>query len=265
MIWPEIPPGVAPWAYYACVGSAVLVVGLSKAGFGGGIGILAMPLAGAVLPADRMLGMLLPLLIAADALSNLHYLKRYEWRLLRPLLAGAAVGIAAGTMFIGYFSKQPGFERGLSLLIGTLCLLFVGVQLPGLWGRRVPSLPPGRASSLAVGGTAGVVSTLSHGAGPIVTLYLLQEKLEKRVLVGTLVFFFLIVNVAKVPTYVAQGLITAETLRNTVWVLPLLPLGTLSGAWLNRRVPERPFILVMYAATALTAGHMILKGLRAGS
>jgi len=262
VIWPEIPPGVAPAVYYACVGTAVLVVGLSKAGFGGGIGILAMPLAGAVLPADRMLGMLLPLLIAADGLSNLHYLKQWEWRLLRPLLAGAALGIGAGTAFIWHFSRLPGFERGLSLLIGSICILFVAVQLPGLWGRRVPSLPPGRGSGLAVGGVAGVVSTLSHGAGPIVTLYLLQEKLEKRVLVGSLVLFFLVVNVAKVPTYVAQGMITAGTLRDTVWVLPLLPLGTLSGAWLNRRVPERPFILVMYAATALTAVHMIWRALR---
>lgn len=262
MIWPEIPAGVAPAAYYACVGAAVLVIGLSKAGFGGGIGILAMPLAGAVLPADRMLGMLLPLLVAADGLSNLHYLRRWEWRLLRPLLAGAAVGIAAGTAIVWHFSRQPGFERGLSLLIGTICILFVAVQLPGLWGRRVPSVPPGPASSLGVGALAGAVSTLSHGAGPIVTLYLLQEKLEKRVLVGTLVFFFLVVNAAKVPTYVAQGWITAATLRDTVWVLPLLPLGTLTGAWLNRRVPERPFILVMYAATAATAAHMVFRALR---
>ena len=264
MIWPEIPPGIAPWAYYACVGTAVLVIGLSKAGFGGGIGILAVPLAGAVLPADRMLGTLLPLLIAADCLSNLHYLRQREWRLLKPLLAGAAVGIAAGTAFIWHFSRQPGFERGLSLLIGSVCILCVGVQLPGLWGRRVPSLPPGRNSSFAVGGVAGFVSTLSHGAGPIATLYLLQEKLEKRRLVGTLVFFFLVVNVAKVPTYLAQELINERTLRDTLWVLPLLPLGTLSGAWLNRRVPERPFILVMYAATALTAAHMIWRALSSG-
>ena len=80
---------MSPTAYYVCVGLAVLVIGLSKAGFGGGIGILAMPLAGAVLPPTRMLGILLPILIAADVLSNLHYLKAWEGRLLRPLLAGA--------------------------------------------------------------------------------------------------------------------------------------------------------------------------------
>jgi len=94
-----------------------------------------------------------------------------------------------------------------------------------------------------------------------VTLYLLQEKLEKRILVGTLVFFFLVVNVAKLPTFVAMGWIDASTLRDAIWTIPLLPLGTLGGVWLNRRVPEKPFIVVMYAATTLTAAHMIYRAM----
>ena len=36
MVWPEIPSGVTPWVYYVCVGAAVLITGISKAGFGGG-------------------------------------------------------------------------------------------------------------------------------------------------------------------------------------------------------------------------------------
>lgn len=266
MIWPEIPPGTSPAVYYVCVGLAVLVIGLSKAGFGGGIGILAMPLTAAAMPGQpqRMLGILLPILILADLLSNLHYLKAWETRLLKPLLAGAMAGIVAGSAGVWYFQRVDpgGFKRTLSLLIGVICLAFVAIQLPGLRGRPARSLPPGRGSSLAVGGVAGFVSTMSHGAGPIVTLYLLQEKLEKRILVGTLVFFFLVVNVAKLPTYAAVGWIHGGTLRDGLWTLPLLPLGTLAGAWLMKRVPEKPFIAILYAATALTAGQMIWSALR---
>lgn len=262
---PEIPAGVSLTTYYVCVGLAVLVIGLSKAGFGGGIGILAMPLTAAAMPGQpqRMLGILLPILILADCLSNLHYLKAWETRLLKPLLAGAAAGIALGSLAVWHFQKTSpaDFKKGLALLIGGICLLFVLIQLPGLWGRPARSLPPGRTSSLAVGGVAGFVSTMSHGAGPIVTLYLLQEKLEKRILVGTLVFFFLIVNVAKVPTYVAMGWINGGTLRDGLWTLPLLPIGTLAGAWLMKRVPEKPFIVILYVATAATAVHMIASAL----
>jgi uncharacterized protein len=266
MIWPQIPQGTSPALYFVCVGLAVLVIGLSKAGFGGGIGILAMPLTAAAMPGDptRMLGILLPILILADVLSNLHYLKAWETRLLKPMLAGAAAGILAGSAALAYFqhANPATFRRGLSLLIGGICLVFVAIQLPGLWGRRVRSLPPGPGSSVAVGGVAGFVSTMSHGAGPIVTLYLLQEKLEKRILVGTLVFFFLLVNAAKVPTFVAMGWINAGTLRDGLWTLPLLPLGTLAGAWLMKRMPEKPFIVVLYVATSVTAAHMIWAAFR---
>lgn len=264
MVWPEIPPGVAPWLYYVCVAAAVLITGISKAGFGGGIGIVAIPIMGLVMGPKHLLGVQLPLLIAADALSNLHHLRNYEWRLLRPLLWGALAGVLLGTLVFWALQKSDParVQKALSLLIGAVCLVFVAIQAWGLTGRRVPSLPPHPASSVAVGTTAGFVSTLSHGAGPLVTLYLLQEKLPRQILVGTQVFFFLLVNSAKVPTYVAFDTITAATLRDSIWFIPLIPLGTLAGAWMNRRVPEKPFAAILYVAAAVTAGHMIWSALR---
>jgi uncharacterized membrane protein YfcA len=261
---PAIPEGVAPFAYYLCIGAAVLVTGISKAGFGGGIGIVAVPLAALVMPSRQMLGFLLPILIAADAMSNLHHLKAYEWRLLRPLLAGAALGILLGSaVFWGLRRSDPALvQRGLSALIGGICLVFVSMQAWGLTGRRAPTLPPTTASSVGVGALAGFVSTLSHAAGPLVTLYLLQEKVEKRRLVGTLVLYFLIVNLSKVPTFVALGLIDARTLRDALWCAPLIPLGTLAGAWMNRHVPPKPFAATLYAAATVTAAHMIVSAFR---
>ena len=264
MIWPEISADVAPWVYYLCVGAAVLITGISKSGFGGGIGIVALPLMASVMPARHMLGVQLPLLIAADALSNLHHLRNYEWRLLKPLVWGALAGVLLGSaVFWALQQSDPTrVQRGLSLLIGAVCLVFVAIQAWGLTGRRVPTLPSHPASSVAVGATAGFVSTISHAAGPIVTLYLLQAKLARHLLVGTQVFYFLLINSAKVPTYVALGYINASTLRDSVWFIPLIPLGTLAGAWMNKRVPEKPFAAILYVAAAVTAGHMIWASLR---
>ena len=45
-ILPHIPATIPAWWYYLCVGSAVLITGISKAGFGGGVGILAIPVMG---------------------------------------------------------------------------------------------------------------------------------------------------------------------------------------------------------------------------
>ena len=261
MIWPEISPFIAPWIYYLCVGASVLIIGISKAGFGGGTGIVAIPVMGSVMDADHMLGVMLPVLIAADVLSNLHYLREYEWRFPRPLLWGAAVGVLAGS--IGFLLLQrmdpERFQQWLKILIGAICLVFVAMQAYGLTGRKVPTLPSHPASSVGVGALAGFVSSISHSAGPVVTLYLLQEKLEKRKLVGTLLLFFLIVNVSKVPTYAWLGTINLSTLRDSIWFIPLIPLGTFAGAWMNKRVPEKPFAAILYAAAAVTAGTMIYK------
>jgi hypothetical protein len=264
MIWPQIPEGVSPALYYSCVGAAVVVIGISKAGFGGGLGILAIPLMAAVMPAGHMLGVMLPVLIAADILSNLHYLKAYEVRFLRPLLVGAVAGVILGS--VGFWLLQKAdparFQKWLKILIGAICLVLVAMQAYGLTGRRVPTLPSRPASSVGVGGLAGFVSTLSHSSGPIVTLYLLQEKVEKRLLVGTLVFFYLLLNVAKMPTYLVLGNINAATLRDSVWLIPLIPAGTLAGVWLHRRLPEKPFLAIMYGFAALTAAHMIWTAAR---
>ena len=264
MIWPHIDPEVTPWVYYVCVGAAVLITGISKSGFGGGIGIVAIPIMASVMPARHMLGVQLPLLIAADALSNLHHLRNYEWRILKPLVWGALVGVALGSLVFWLLrnSNPVRLQHGLSLLIGCVCLAFVVIQVLGLLGRRVPTLPSHPASSLAVGTTAGFVSTLSHGAGPLVTLYLLQEKLVRHILVGTQVFYFLLVNSAKVPTFVYFGYINRQTLLDSIWFIPLIPVGTLAGAWMNKRVPEKPFAAILYVAAAVTAGHMIWSSLR---
>ncbi|MCC6422054.1 MAG: sulfite exporter TauE/SafE family protein [Phycisphaerales bacterium] len=258
---PQIPPHLAPWVYYLCVGLAVLIVGISKAGFGGGVGILAIPLMALVVGADKMLGMILPLLIACDIFSNLHYLGEYDWPRLRRLIVGALVGVVAGTIILKLLRGMPptGYGRAMNLIIGIICLAVVAMHAWRLTGFDLPTLPSHPASAITVGVIAGTVSTINNSAGPIVTVYLLHEKLPKRMMMGTLLLYFLIINCTKVPTYVAYGFISRQTLHDSIWFVPLIPIGTLMGAWMNRRVPEKPFAAVLYIAAAVAAGAMIYK------
>ncbi|MCC7352066.1 MAG: sulfite exporter TauE/SafE family protein [Phycisphaerales bacterium] len=261
MFLPSIPAHITPWVYYACVGLAVLIVGISKAGFGGGVGILAIPLMALVVGADKMLGMILPLLIACDIFSNLHYLGEYDWPRLRRLIAGALVGVVAGTIILHLLRGMPpaGFGRAMNLIIGLICLAVVAMQAWRLTGRELPTLGSHPASAITVGVVAGTVSTINNSAGPIVTVYLLHEKIPKRPMMGTLLLYFLIINCTKVPTYVAYGFINRQTLHDSIWFIPLIPAGTLMGAWMNHRVPEKPFAAILYIAAAVAAGAMIYK------
>ena len=76
-----------------------------------------------------------------------------------------------------------------------------------------------------------------------------------------MLLYTLLINSVKLVTYVGISAVTVGTLRNTAWMLPLLPVGTVTGAWMNKRIPEKPFVMVMYVAAAVTAAEMIWKAL----
>lgn len=261
MPFPSIPAGVSPWVYFLCIAVAVMILGIAKGGFGGGGGILAIPLIALVIGPAKMLGTILPLLILCDLFSNLHYIGAYDRPRLRNLLIGAVGGVIAGSIILLLLRGMPPatFGRVMNLIIGGLCLAVVAMQAWRLTGRQLPTLPPHPASAMTVGLAAGTVSTINNSAGPIMTVYLLQEKLPKRLMVGTLLLYTLIINCTKVPTYLAMGLITRQTLHDSIWFLPLIPLGTLAGAWMNKRVPEKPFAAIVYTAAGVAAAAMIYK------
>jgi uncharacterized membrane protein YfcA len=218
------------------------------------------------MPASTMIAVLAVLLVVVDLFANVHYIGEYEWPVLRWLLPGAVIGVVVGMgallLMRGSDSGTSGtFDRRLSLTIGLICLVFVAAQCWRLLGRPLPTLPTSPSSSLAIGAVAGAVSTISHSAGPILMLYLLQERIDKRHLVGTMLLYTLLINSVKLVSYVWIGAVTWATCRSTWWMIPALPAGTLAGVWMNRRLPEKPFTVIMYLAAAATAAQMIYKAL----
>lgn len=248
-----------------CIAVAVVVLGIAKTGFGGGIGILSITLMAVAMPAREMLADLAILLVVVDLLSNLHYLGQYDWRSLRWLIPGAVVGVGIGCVVLVLLERETtspaGFDRALSLIIGIICVAVVVAQVIRLIGGKLQSLKPGPVNGLAVGTVAGSVSTISHSAGPIITLYLLQTDVDKRRLVGTMLIYTLLINTVKLVAFAGVGTVTLSTFKHTLWMMPLLPVGTLCGVWLNKRVPEKPFAIIMYIAATFTAVQMIWKAI----
>ena len=83
----------------------VMLVGISKAGFGGGLGMLTTPLCVLAFSAEGKaptfaIGVLLPLLCAGDAFSIFHYWGKWERRNLKYLLPGVVVGVVVGVWLI---------------------------------------------------------------------------------------------------------------------------------------------------------------------
>jgi hypothetical protein len=236
----------------------VLFIGLSKAGFGGGLGMLTTPLcvlAFSVRGRDPTfaIGILLPLLCAGDAFSLWHYWGKWERKNLKFLLPGVVAGVLLGTRLIGRFTPAQ-----LNVAIGALAVGFVVFQLVK---ERIfaaeGAFAPNHLLGVPCGIGAGVTSTFAHGAGPVVSVFLIPQRLPKEIYVGTTVLVFTWINWIKMPFFVAQGIITRETLLTGLCYLPVIPLGVWAGVWLNRKFSEALFAKVVYGLTFLTGAQLI--------
>ncbi len=266
LMLPEIPPGVSPTFYYLCVSLAVLLIAVSKGGFGGGIGIISVPLTIMVMPPTTALGFMLPILIVADIFSWFHHRTGQAKLHLRWLLVGCMVGIVAATVLLAVLGRTTNLDQSLTLLVGVLCLLMVLAQVYRMIGGSIPRLPHTPMVGYVSGGTAGFLSTLAQSAGPITNVYLLEMGFNKSVHVSTSVLFYLVNNIAKVPFYLllsylypADAYFTWANAKMSLLFMPLIPLGTWTGAWLHHKMDEKPFNVVMYVGAALAAGWMIYK------
>lgn len=247
---------------------AVVITGIAKSGFGGGVGILAVPLVAVALDARVAVGVMLPILIAADVVAVVQHRQNRSAFHLKWTLCGGIAGIVLGSILLWNFSSgdTETAERGdslktaLNFTVGSVCVLLVSLQLYRMGGGKVPGIPRHRGAGITAGGLAGFVSTLAHAAGPIMTIYILDQGLDKRKIVGTLVLFFFILNLMKLPTFIGLELITIDTLAASALLLPLVPLGSLLGWWLNRLIPEKPFTLVMYAGAGGAGVWLLAKG-----
>lgn len=243
----------------------VIIIGLAKAGFGGGLGMLTTPLCAMVFGPKDAIGILLPLLCAGDAFSLWHYRGKWDKRNLKFLIPGMIVGVVIGVQLIGVFST-----RQFNIVIGVLAVTFVVFQLVKEYIFRAEgTFSPNHKSGVPFGIAAGVTSTFAHGAGPVISMYLIPQKLPKELFVGTNVLIFFWINWIKMPFFIVdqsminlpvfapEALINWGTLKMTALFFPLVPLGVWLGVCLNRRIPERLFLKFVYGLTLVTGIQLI--------
>ncbi len=251
------------WQWTGAVVSALLV-GMSKAGFGAGAGLLAVPLMTYVLDPADMLPVMLVVLIAGDVFSIIHYPRDHDWRNLSMLIPGLLVGIWLGYRALHWFLALPDSTLWMKRLIGGICVLFVLVQLARMaraarTGRRTQPYRPRFWHGLGLGTCAGFTSTLAAAGGPLLTIFLLPQDLPKRVFVGTTIVYFMVGNLVKLVPYAREGLMTGHNLLTGALLVPAVVAGTFSGLYLHRRFSDRAFRLAIYVL-AFLLGVCFLAG-----
>jgi uncharacterized membrane protein YfcA len=99
---------------------------------------------------------------------------------------------------------------------------------------------------------------MANAAGPVMAIYLLTMRLPKERYMGTGAWYFLIVNLIKVPLSVSLGLITPQTLKANVLMIPPIVAGALLGVLFLRVLPQKAFRVVAQVVAAGSAVTLIL-------
>jgi uncharacterized protein len=228
------------------------LIGLSKAGFATGLGMLTTPLLATAVPARQAIGIILPLLCIADIITLSAFWKKWRLDLIRLPFCGAMLGVALGMVFVNSISE--GLLRhsiGVTALTLTALLIVRNIWYPAHVYR------PSVWEALLVGAIAGFSSTICHGAGPIMALFFMAQRMEKTAFVASNAFFFTLLNLCKVPPYVYAGLITPSSLLQDLRYLPLIPLGVAAGWWANRALPQKAFDWLVYGLLMATGLHLL--------
>jgi len=242
--------------FYVAAIPAILLVGIAKGGFGGGVGLIGTPMVALTTTPTRAAAILLPILCAMDIVGLIAYRKSWDAVNMRILAPAAMVGILVGTATFRFLD-----ENLIRLLIGALALAFVLRHWIETAPADEPALPDRRAGSLW-GAISGFTSFVAHAGGPPLSVYLLPQRMDKTLFVGTTVIYFAVVNYVKLIPYSLLGQFSGENLLTSLLLVPLAPLGMWLGIWLHRRIDEKLFYQTVYLMLAAVGLKLLYDGLK---
>ncbi|MFE2092735.1 sulfite exporter TauE/SafE family protein [Streptomyces sp. NPDC059460] len=246
----------------AALAAASTLVGFSKTAVSGA-NTISLAVFAAVLPARESTGVLLPILIAGDALAVFTYRRHAHWPTLLRLFPAVAVGVVMGTVFMMWAD-----DDAVGTSIGAILLFMAGVTV---WRRRTGAdskVAPdesggpsgaGRLKARSYGVLGGFTTMVANAGGPVMSLYLLSAGFRKLGFLGTSAWFFLIVNTSKVPFSVGLGLIDAQSLLLDATMLLFVVPGAYIGRKCVDRINQKLFERLVLGATVLGGLQLLLR------
>lgn len=241
---------IVQWLTVAVCG---VLVGFSRTGVRGSA-FLAIPLFAQIFGGRSSAGLVLLILISGDLVAVRYYLRNTEWRLILRLAPSTLFGLGVGVLIGGRIDDQV-FVIFLAVIVLVSAALLVWREFRGM----PADLPKAWWFAGLLGFLGGFTSMIGNAAGPIMNLYFLSMGLDRRRFVGTVAWFFFLMNITKVPLHiVAWDSISLSSLLFALALLPAVLLGTGIGVFFVKKVPERPFRLVMLAVVVAASLRLLL-------
>jgi uncharacterized membrane protein YfcA len=269
--------------WWCIVCFAVMFIGITKSGFGSGVGLMIVPMTAIAMGhipsrgSEAALGLLLPLLIVGDFLAVWQYYHLFfpenesadpharhlaARRVLLRLMPGTVIGVILGSILLAAIHSRADLMGALIRIeIGCESILLVALHWWRIYRGIQHRLMPEPLRSNLTGSFAAVSSTLAHAAGPIVAMYLAPLGLDRQLFVGTSAAYFFVLNSAKLPGYYYSGQFAHAEISFTAKFLPLVVIGAIFGRWLNKRLSDKIFTRIVYIVTFALGWYILADGI----
>lgn len=226
-----------------------MVIGMSKAGLTG-LTLMFVPLMAISFGGRPSTGLLLPMLCVGDVFAVAWYRRHAEWSHLLKLLPSAAVGLAAGVAVGGSLS-----DDSFRFLLGGIIMVLLGLMVWQDAYKKETHYPQALWFAVLAGLAAGFTTMIGNAAGAITSIYLLSMRLPKNSFIGTAAWFFMVINLLKIPLQVLFWKnISAATLTFNALMIPAIAAGAVIGIAAAGKIPERAyrvFVMVMTGVAGL--------------
>lgn len=241
--------------FYAVTIPAVLLLGVSKSGFGAGFGSLAVPMMALAVTVPDAAAILMPVLLLMDILGMAAFRKDFDLKLLKFLLPCGLTGIMIGTLLFKLLNAHT-----VAGIVGVFTLLFLAQRL--LFPPKPGNAPPPRWLGAVLAATSGFTSFIAHAGGPPISAYVIPLRLSPLKFTATMAFFFFVINLSKWIPYAWLGLLDTRNMATSLVLLPLAPIGVWVGVKLARRINQVLFYRLLYLGMFLTGIKLVSDALR---
>ena len=243
-------PLIADPYFYAIAIPAVLLLGVSKSGFGAGFGSLAVPMMALAVSVPQAAAILMPVLLLMDLLGMAAFRRDFDLPLLKFLLPFGLLGIVVGALLFKLLDA-----RQVAGIVGLFTLLFLAQRL--LFPPAADAPPPPRWLGAVLTTTSGFTSFIAHAGGPPINSYIIPLRLSPLKFTATMAFFFFVMNLAKWIPYAWLGLLDLRNMATSVLLLPFAPIGVWLGVRVARRINPLSFYRLVYLGMFLTGTKLL--------
>lgn len=226
---------------------------MSKTGIQG-IMLIMVPLMAMAFGAKESTGVILPMLCMADIIAVTYYKRIADWRIVLRLLPTAIIGFFIA---IGVDKLVPN-EKFRMLMGWTLLVAFLIMLWSEIFGKENKWMKKWWYAAI-FGLLGGFTTMIGNAAGPVMSVYLLSMRKEKLEYIGINAWFFLVVNLLKVPLQIfAWNNISWQSFSLNVLMLPVIVIGALIGISMVKLLPEKAFRRFVQIVTAISVILMII-------